>query len=155
MAAKALCFTAPFFSPLRIKPQFAASAKRFVSCSASLPSSAHSLSLRAILSPQPSTSDPSSSSSSLKGQSRKARVCTALGVVDEEAVIAEEINGEKYVEPENDDVSGEKETKKVGRPCEVYVCNIPRSCDSTQLLDMFKPYGNVLAAEVLTSYRLF
>ncbi|KAI9076812.1 hypothetical protein K1719_028727 [Acacia pycnantha] len=140
-----LCFTPPSFSASRKKPQIAASAKRLASCSSFLPSSVHSLSLGAIFSPQPFTSDPSSYSSLWKGRSRKARV---LAVVDEGTAFAEEITGEKYVDAENDDVFHETEPSKVGRPCELYVCNLPRSCDSTQLQDMFKPYGFVLSAEV-------
>lgn len=143
MAAKVLRLTSPSFSASINKPQFAAPAIRFASCSSSLPSLVHSLSIAAIFSP-----GPSSYSSLLKGQSRGGRVCTALVVVDKETVIAEEPHGEKYVDAENDDVSREREPSKVGRPCEVYVCNLPRSCGSTQLHDMFKPYGNVLSAEV-------
>ncbi|XP_028752318.1 30S ribosomal protein 2, chloroplastic [Neltuma alba] len=143
-----LCVIPPSFSASRNKPQLAASAKRFASCSSFLHSSVHSLSFGAIFSPQPFPSDPSSHSSSLKGRSRKGRVCTALAGVDEETVLAEEINGERYVHAANDDVSHKREPSKVGRPCELYVCNLPRSCDSTQLQDMFKPYGAVLSAEV-------
>lgn len=34
------------------------------------------------------------------------------------------------------------------RPCELYVCNLPRSCDIPQLLELFKPYGTVISVEV-------
>lgn len=67
----------------------------------------------------------------------KARVCTALA-----SVVAER------VERENDGVSDEEEQWKQPRATEVYVCNLPRSCDSEQLLHMFKPHGNVLSVEV-------
>ncbi|KAK4268939.1 hypothetical protein QN277_022163 [Acacia crassicarpa] len=140
-----LCLTPPFFSVSRNKPQIVASAKWLASCSSFLPSAVHSLSLGVIFSPQPFTSDPSSYSSLWKGRSRKARV---LAVVDEETALAEDITGEKSVDAENDDVFHEREPSKVGRPCELYVCNLPRSCDSTQLYDLFKPYGFVLSAEV-------
>ncbi|KAF7843821.1 28 kDa ribonucleoprotein, chloroplastic [Senna tora] len=149
MAANALWLPPPSLSALRNKPQqFFPSVKRSVSCSVPLPSSSHSLSPLVIFSPQPSASDPSSSSSSLEWRRRKARVSSASAVVNEEAVVTEGINEGAYVDSENDDVSDEKEPKKEGRPCEVYVCNLPRSCDSTQLHDMFKPFGSVLSAEI-------
>ncbi|XP_010909894.1 28 kDa ribonucleoprotein, chloroplastic isoform X2 [Elaeis guineensis] len=34
------------------------------------------------------------------------------------------------------------------RPCELYVCNLPRSCDVSQLLDLFKPYGILHSVEI-------
>ncbi|WOK92925.1 29 kDa ribonucleoprotein A, chloroplastic isoform X1 [Canna indica] len=34
------------------------------------------------------------------------------------------------------------------RPCELYVCNLPRSCGISQLLDLFQPYGSVFSVEV-------
>ncbi|KAF9587089.1 hypothetical protein IFM89_039697, partial [Coptis chinensis] len=33
-------------------------------------------------------------------------------------------------------------------PYQLYVCNLPRSCDISQLLDMFKPYGAVQSVEI-------
>lgn len=32
--------------------------------------------------------------------------------------------------------------------CELYACNLPRSCDISQLLDLFKPYGTLLSVEI-------
>lgn len=142
MAANSLWYPPSSISSLRIKPQYTASPKRFFSCSSSLPSSFHFLS-------HPTTSFPSSSS--LKPQSRKSRVSSAFPVVNEESAVAEGFDG---VELQNDDVSGEESPKNVARPCEIYVCNLPRSCDSTQLHDMFKPFGTVLSAEVFASFHL-
>lgn len=34
------------------------------------------------------------------------------------------------------------------KPCELYVCNLPRSCDIPDLMEMFKPFGTVLSVEV-------
>lgn len=58
---------------------------------------------------------------------------------------------EEYVyPPENDDVLEDEEErdKRLGKACEVYVCNLPRSCDAAYLLDMFRPYGTILSIEV-------
>ncbi|TKY64156.1 28 kDa ribonucleoprotein [Spatholobus suberectus] len=64
--------------------------------------------------------------------------------------VAERLYGEEYVYPQNDDVFGDEEERegKLGRACEVYVCNLPRSCDAAYLLDMFRPYGTILSVEV-------
>ncbi|CAI0469727.1 unnamed protein product [Linum tenue] len=43
--------------------------------------------------------------------------------------------------------SGNGSRKEV-RPCELYVCNLPRSCDIPQLAEIFKPYGTVVSVEV-------
>lgn len=113
------------------KPQFPASSKRFVShfgnpCLVPAPA------------PAPAPAQPSSYSLLL----RKARLCA----------VAEGINGEESLDSQNDDVFGEEEVerqKKLRTPCEVYVCNLPRSCDAAHLLDMFKPHGTILSVEVL------
>ncbi|KAG5107329.1 hypothetical protein JHK84_044236 [Glycine max] len=58
---------------------------------------------------------------------------------------------EEYVyPPENDDVLEDEEEreKRLGKACEVYVCNLPRSCDAAYLLYMFRPYGTILSIEV-------
>lgn len=66
-----------------------------------------------------------------------------LAVVDEESVVAEEIDrNESY-----NDLLG-RELKKQPRPCELYVCNLPRSCDISELAEMFKPFGTVISVEV-------
>ncbi|KAL6005790.1 hypothetical protein ACLOJK_032043 [Asimina triloba] len=74
------------------------------------------------------------------------RASRILCVVKEEAPTATEITQELS---EGDSTSGpsEEETLRVG-PCELYVCNIPRSCDTAELLELFKPYGTVQSAEV-------
>ncbi|KAJ1415702.1 RNA-binding domain superfamily [Sesbania bispinosa] len=69
------------------------------------------------------------------GRSSKARVFTALAAVVEQ----------EHVERENDE---EEEQFKQTRATEVYVCNLPRSCDTEQLLHMFKPHGSILSIEV-------
>ena len=45
-------------------------------------------------------------------------------------------------------------TANVFRPCELYVCNLPRSFGISELLDMFKQYGPVQAVEVCLSLSL-
>ncbi|XP_015962724.1 30S ribosomal protein 2, chloroplastic [Arachis duranensis] len=76
--------------------------------------------------------------------SSKARIFTALAaVVDEETAVAERERGLA----ENDG-SDEEEQWKMPRATEVYVCNLPRSCDTEQLRQMFEPHGTILSAEV-------
>ncbi|RVW95476.1 28 kDa ribonucleoprotein, chloroplastic [Vitis vinifera] len=55
------------------------------------------------------------------------------------AVAAEDINT---------DDSSPQESKSSVRPCELYVCNLPRSCGISELLSMFKPHGTVQSIEV-------
>ncbi|KAK8466085.1 hypothetical protein PHAVU_009G258000 [Phaseolus vulgaris] len=45
----------------------------------------------------------------------------------------------------------EKEAFKQPRPTEVYICNLPSSCDVQHLLHMFNPHGTVLSAQVSRS----
>ncbi|KAK3194519.1 hypothetical protein Dsin_025829 [Dipteronia sinensis] len=84
--------------------------------------------------------------------SNPARPCTVLAVVDEEAVVVgDEINGEDVAEEKEnikDDVVLAEETKKKAKPCELYVCNLPRSWDISELLETFKPFGTVISVEV-------
>ncbi|KAG0494873.1 hypothetical protein HPP92_005867 [Vanilla planifolia] len=40
------------------------------------------------------------------------------------------------------------ELKRRVRPCELYVCNLPRSYGISDLLELFKPYGTVHSVEV-------
>ncbi|KAG5087343.1 hypothetical protein JHK82_054740 [Glycine max] len=47
-----------------------------------------------------------------------------------------------------------EETWKLARPTEVYVCNLPRSCDTEQLLHMFNPHGTVLSAQVYCLFNI-
>lgn len=42
----------------------------------------------------------------------------------------------------------EQPWKKLGNPAQVYVCNLPRSCDTQHLLHLFTPHGTVLSTEV-------
>ncbi|XP_027905140.1 28 kDa ribonucleoprotein, chloroplastic-like isoform X2 [Vigna unguiculata] len=47
--------------------------------------------------------------------------------------------------------NAEKETFRQPRPTEVYICNLPRSCDVQHLLHLFNPHGTVLSAQVSRS----
>ncbi|KAL2345956.1 hypothetical protein Fmac_007241 [Flemingia macrophylla] len=47
--------------------------------------------------------------------------------------------------------SSQPETWKQPRPTEVYVCNLPRSCDTQQLLHIFNPHGTILSAQICRS----
>lgn len=67
-------------------------------------------------------------------------------VLDNESALTEEAIVEGDVKSEGS--LSNQEVKKLARPCELYVCNLPRSCDIAELVEMFKPYGTVLAAEV-------
>lgn len=62
---------------------------------------------------------------------------------EEEKVL---VGNEKKGDGEEEGIS--EEPKPWVRPCELYVCNLPRSCDVSQLLELFKPYGTVYAVEV-------
>ncbi|KAM3698822.1 hypothetical protein ACJW31_06G215900 [Castanea mollissima] len=76
----------------------------------------------------------------------KARVSTVLSVVGEEKAGSEE----NVVNSLHDGVlvQGWKQPQSSSRPCELYVCNLPRSCDIAELLDIFNPFGTVLAVEI-------
>ncbi|KAL5061359.1 hypothetical protein RYX36_032963 [Vicia faba] len=65
----------------------------------------------------------------------KPRVSTPLA-------LAAVVNGQTAI------VDGEEKRRKLGNPTQVYVCNLPRSCDTQQLLPIFTPHGPVLSAEV-------
>lgn len=109
------------------------------------------------------------SSPLLRYSKNRAGVLTALAVVEEEQVVGlvaeeeeEEQVGEdgyeeqyEYERPHNDDVSGEGlEMEKQNRrpkPCELYVCNLPRSSDIPDLMEMFKPHGTVFSVEISRS----
>ncbi|KAJ4914567.1 RNA-binding (RRM/RBD/RNP motifs) family protein [Raphanus sativus] len=87
--------------------------------------------------------------SSLSRQRLQLKVFSSsseLSVLDEATQEAEDevkVDGETGEETEAEPVV----TKKP-RPCELYVCNIPRSYDITQLLDMFQSFGTVISVEV-------
>ncbi|ESQ36731.1 hypothetical protein EUTSA_v10008355mg [Eutrema salsugineum] len=66
-----------------------------------------------------------------------------LSVLDEEKEEVVKGDGEKGEETEAEPV-----VMKKPRPCELYVCNIPRSYDIAQLLEMFQPFGTVISVEV-------
>ncbi|XP_010522884.1 PREDICTED: 31 kDa ribonucleoprotein, chloroplastic-like [Tarenaya hassleriana] len=69
-----------------------------------------------------------------------------FSVLNEVAVHRE---GEGGGEIDGDSVVSDGEVgKKKERPCELYVCNIPRSYDIPLLLEMFQPYGTVISIEV-------
>ncbi|KAF8379816.1 hypothetical protein HHK36_029265 [Tetracentron sinense] len=76
--------------------------------------------------------------SSMLGSTNKTRLSSALAVVQEEPIAAVENIGD----------GSPTEFKNRVRPCELYVCNLPRSCDISELLEMFKPYGTVHSVEV-------
>lgn len=73
---------------------------------------------------------------------RSRKFLAVLAVVDKETVITEEIN---HVREGIDDFELKK---KQAKPCELYVCNLPRSSDIADLVEMFKPFGSVLSVEV-------
>uniref|UniRef100_A0ACD5WX38 Uncharacterized protein n=1 Tax=Avena sativa TaxID=4498 RepID=A0ACD5WX38_AVESA len=45
-----------------------------------------------------------------------------------------------------DDLSGW--TQRQPRPCELFVCNLPRRCGVDELIELFGPFGTVLSVEV-------
>jgi polyadenylate-binding protein len=74
---------------------------------------------------------------------------------EEEEVDEDGYEEQHEYERHNDDVSGEGlEMDKQNRrpkPCELYVCNLPRSADIPDLMEMFKPHGTVFSVEISRS----
>lgn len=108
-------------------------------------------------------SSPLSQQQQLRYSKNRPGVLTALAVVglvaeEEEEEVDEDGYEEQYeYERHNDDVSGEgleMEKEKQNRrpkPCELYVCNLPRSSDIPDLMEMFKPHGTVFSVEISRS----
>ncbi|KAF3439785.1 hypothetical protein FNV43_RR18063 [Rhamnella rubrinervis] len=83
---------------------------------------------------------------------RTARISTAMAVVDGEAVVADKERMDDY-HYDHDYLSRHDDNrpaqwKNQSTPCELYVCNLPRSCDIPDLMDMFKPFGTVISVEI-------
>ncbi|XP_050237944.1 31 kDa ribonucleoprotein, chloroplastic [Mercurialis annua] len=88
-----------------------------------------------------------SSSSSLSTSSKRL-FSTLQALVNGESVVADqEIDSEASSDESDEDIGGFK-LKKQTTPCELYVCNLPRSCDIAELVEIFKPYGTVISVEV-------
>ena len=89
-----------------------------------------------------------------------APASTTMAIVDGEAVLAEEegldddYNHSSEYYTRNDDVST-REWKNKSGPCELYVCNLPRSCDIPDLMEMFKPFGTIFSVEVKIFFFFF
>ncbi|KAJ8509842.1 hypothetical protein OPV22_000276 [Ensete ventricosum] len=79
------------------------------------------------------------------GAEENAAVTT---VVDEKLEDGADDAVDEKLEDGADDGVPEEVNAPVRRPCELYVCNLPRSCDISKLLDLFKPYGTVHSVEV-------
>ncbi|XP_077248393.1 RNA-binding (RRM/RBD/RNP motifs) family protein [Tasmannia lanceolata] len=79
--------------------------------------------------------------------SNSKRVSKILALVEEEPLA---VATEPLEEDESEyEEGGLSEALKLQlKPCELYVCNIPRSCDITELLELFKPFGTVQSVEV-------
>lgn len=52
------------------------------------------------------------------------------------------------IEDDNSVDAGSVLNNNLVKPCELDVCNLPRSCGTTDLQDLFKPYGTVHSVEV-------
>lgn len=77
----------------------------------------------------------------------RAKKALAVDGAEENAAVTTVVD-EKLDDGADDGVP--KEVKApVRRRCELYVCNLPRSCDIPQLLDLFKPHGTVHSVEVV------
>ncbi|XP_062091290.1 28 kDa ribonucleoprotein, chloroplastic [Humulus lupulus] len=81
-----------------------------------------------------------------------------FSVVDGEELVVEEVpveeeeglgdNSQSYKDyNRNDNVSTREWNNRLG-PCKLYVCNIPRSCDIPDLMEMFKPFGTIFSVEI-------
>ncbi|MQM02217.1 hypothetical protein Taro_034980 [Colocasia esculenta] len=109
-----------------------------------------------FLSPAVSISSPHSQSPlfALVLGSRQRRASKVLSVleVNQAAAVAkeEEVEGRAAESGEERQPAGAgaAAARARGRPYELYVCNMPRSCDISDLLDIFSPYGTVQSVEV-------
>ncbi|KAA8516225.1 hypothetical protein F0562_019404 [Nyssa sinensis] len=80
-------------------------------------------------------------SSSLPCPTTKTSLPAVSALLEEEPFAATTIGHE-------DKIEDGWASKNPIRPCELYVCNLPRSCGISELLDIFKPYGTVQSVEV-------
>ncbi|KAF8413403.1 hypothetical protein HHK36_001385 [Tetracentron sinense] len=87
-------------------------------------------------------------SSSLLWSTNKTRVFSVLALLQDESTAAATA-GELVNSDENMEDDSPRELKIRAIPSEILVCNLPRSCDISDLLEMFKPYGTVQSVEVL------
>ncbi|KAM1125679.1 hypothetical protein ACFX19_041681 [Malus domestica] len=92
----------------------------------------------------------------IKYPNLKAGVFTALAVMEErEGGLVTDDGGvaEYEYDSRNDDDSdgGLDDKQEQSRPCELYVCNIPRSIDVPDLMEMFNPHGTVFSVEICRS----
>ncbi|URD78241.1 hypothetical protein MUK42_02548 [Musa troglodytarum] len=76
----------------------------------------------------------------------RAKKALAVDGAEENAAVTTVVD--EKLEDGADDGVPEEVKAPVRRPCELYVCNLPRSCDISKLLDLFKPYGTVHSVEV-------
>lgn len=83
--------------------------------------------------PYPSLSHP------VVTHSSKPRVSTPFS-------LAAVVNGETAIV--DGEENEEEKPRKLGNPTQLYVCNLPRSCDIRQLTHIFTPHGTVLSAQV-------
>ncbi|XP_073011427.1 28 kDa ribonucleoprotein, chloroplastic-like [Typha latifolia] len=81
-------------------------------------------------------------------RSRNANPRLLAVAEEEQEAVAVAAEDEKVGDGEVDDVVEADEWRYRVRPCELYVCNLPRSCDIPQLLDLFKSFGMVISVEV-------
>lgn len=139
------------------------------SLSSSLPPSSHRPILSCFLCPSHSlskshSSRPFSSSSSLiwytlPNKSRPTSFST-LALVDQQEPLVDEQEPFAAADPIGDDDSRDDgsvpDNNTLLKPCELDVCNLPRSFGTTELEDLFKPYGTVQSVEVVRpSLRIF
>ncbi|KAM7276532.1 hypothetical protein ACFE04_018398 [Oxalis oulophora] len=86
----------------------------------------------------------------------RVRVLLPSAVLNDESImVSEEMEGSNNYddyrqidyEDQNDDVLGGQMVKQP-KPCEVYVCNLSRSVEIPDLLEMFRPFGTILSVEI-------
>jgi RNA recognition motif-containing protein len=152
-----IVFTAATVAP---KPNLGTMAT--LSLASRLYSSAYILSLSPSSkshSPKPivSSSSSSSSSSSLlcstfQNKTRPISSISTFALVDEQEPFAGFMSSAAAdpIEDDNslDDGSVLNNNNNLVKPCELDVCNLPRSYGTTDLQDLFKPYGTVHSVEV-------
>ncbi|KAL1220692.1 RNA-binding protein CP31B [Cardamine amara subsp. amara] len=144
----ASCFAIPLSSSSRSSYNAIPKYKTLISSTSSYYSYIESLKAKF---PSSTSFHLSSLSCPFEAQPLQVKVSSSeLSVLDEE-----EVKGEGEVKTGEGETDGDKVVSeaepavmKKPRPCELYVCNIPKSYDIAQLLEMFQPFGTVLSVEV-------
>ncbi|KAK2993313.1 hypothetical protein RJ640_006801 [Escallonia rubra] len=137
------CITPPNPSPLLCKTRTRTTIAKPFLFSSSLPSSIHFASH-----PRVSSSLLCSHNTASTKYKKKNWLSTVFALVENDQ-LAVPIPTTTAAAPEGD--NGEDEDSRFNnstKPCQVYLCNLPRSSGISELNDLFKPFGTVQSVEV-------